>query len=1271
MVISDYDVSKNKEELIKKSLRTYKTAINTYAKENASLHFELREKNDELKHLQDELAFEKMRADAIENATFWKITKPIRQLIDIVRNVPRLQYRPISSDTKENCIKTFSDLCNNIHQISKNAEIYSENKLITYDNIKDKSVLIFAHELSLTGAPVAMLYFAQELERQGYFPVIISPRKGSLLKQCTIPVIVVDDLLDNCKFDIISKLFNIVIVGTIVGAPLINSLMNTGIPTIWWIHEAETSYNVKEWIDKMPKQLNDNIHVYVVGQYAQKMLKKYRPLYYSQNLLYYIPEISTEESTRYILPDNAKDKTVFALIGLQEYRKGQDILAEAINRLPIEYLKASYFIFIGKECYKPIKDVIDTLVVNYPQNILYIEELDKQTLASLYQDIDCMICASRDDPMPIVVTEALQCGKMVICSENTGTASILKAEKFGLIYSENSSVYLKDQIVQYLTDRKKYDNKVAARNIYNKFFSRETFAEQASEIIKQVFYPSKRPLQFATNSIKNILIISHELSLTGAPIALQNLAKSLIKCGYNVNLLSPFDGPLKKELIADEINVSVVTPENLYGEDSCLNAIAYNYDLIILNTVVTYRAVNILANSGIPVFWWIHDSFDSYSMGGFAGIMPEKLPSNVKVFCAGEYAKRALLSYYPKYATQTELLYYYLPDMHIDYNNNDKFLLPNLQKDKIVFAVIAQQDERKGQDVLVDAIALLPENIRSKAIFYFIGKPYDKPIYDSIQKAVSIFPNTIYCIDEIPHDQIFSVYEQCDCIICPSKDDPLPVFVAEAMMMSKIIICSENTGTAPIIEKNKCGIVYKKNSPSDLAQAIEQVVSHKDSLNYMKENARKTYINCFSETHFQTYFSNMMESIEGETCCSKIYVDKKISVVIPTYNPGKSLVKLVNRILKQKLVKEIELIMVDSGSSDDSVKIANDLGVTVIEIPHEEFSHSYARNLGALQAKGDIIVFMTQDALPSSHTWLNELCAPLISGEAVATSCTEINPDGTEMFYRVLSYGYAEFRKIDNGKKTINYKEAGDDRLELRKKASLTDVSTAILSEIFKDYYYRHDYAEDLDLGIRLLNDGYKIALLGNVGTVHGHNRPASYYLKRNYVEALSFVTIIDEPYCPEEDWLIASKSLSVCAAVFGAFYKINKNNVKNCILGEYIRKFKEYMFDIKKSQFIMLENWDFSFADEELIRYIDLYKKMCQSIDGDYSLINNILYYLDYALVPYLKKEGVVLVDHTWKNTINICITKYLAGVLGTELANIKENSLFYDTVSNMTTGV
>lgn len=1273
MGTSDKDITNSKEDLIKKSLKTYKSAINTYTKENTTLRLALKSKEEDVARLHNELIAETLRADALENATFWKMTKPLRQLIDIVRNISKSKSPSTSSieTASDFSIKDFSDLIGHIHDFSKEAEIYSADKLRSYDRVNAKSVLIFAHELTLTGAPIAMLYFAEELEKQGYLPVIISPRKGSLLTQCKIPVIVIDNLLDNCKFNLISNLFDIAIIGTIVGAPLIKSLMVTGTPTIWWIHEAETSYNVKEWLDRMPKQLNSNIHVYTVGQYAQKMLKKYRPLYYSENLLYYIPEASFETNTTYDLPVSAKNKIIFALIGLQEYRKGQDILAEAIERLPEEYLKKSYFIFIGKECYRPIKDTIDELLIKYPQNILYIEELNKQTLYSLYQDIDCLICASRDDPMPIVVTEALQCGKMVICSENTGTASLLKAEQFGLIYSNDSSVQLKGSIIQYINCPEKYNNRAVAQNIYKKYFARDSFAKKASDVINQVFFPAKRPLTLVTTVPKNVLLISHELSLTGAPIALQNLARTLIHCGYNVDLISPIDGPLKEELIASKINVRIVTPVELYGENSCLNTLAYNYDLIILNTVVTFRAVNILGNCGIPVFWWIHDCIASYATGGFADIMPKKIPNNVKVFCAGEYAKHALLSYYPAYASQTELLYYYLPDMCAEYKKAPKFTLPHYQKNKFTFAVIAQQDERKGQDILVDAIRLLPENVREQSAFYFIGKPLDKRIKQSIQEAMDLFPSEVYCIDEIPHSQIFSVYEQCTCIICSSKDDPLPVFIAEAMMMSKLIICSENTGTAPIIQENTCGIVYKDNSPVELAHAIEQIVLHKDTLNYMQENARKTFVNYFSETHFQKYFSNMMENIENEKSLSTVYVDKCVSVVIPTYNPGNSITQLVNRILKQTLVKTVELIIVDSGSTDNSMKIAEELGATVIRIPHEDFSHSYARNLGAIHAKGDIIVFMTQDALPSSRTWLNELCAPLVTGEAAATSCTEINPDDTEMFYKVLSHDYAKFRRIDNGKKVINYKNDDDDRLELRRKASLTDVSTAILSNIFKEYYYRHDYAEDLDLGVRLLNDGYRIALLGNVGTIHGHKRSASYYLKRNYVETLSFVTILDEPYLPEEDWLIASKSLSVCGAVLGAIYKIKKNNIKNCILDEYIRKFKEYMADISSSPFITIEDWDYSFVDKELIRYINLYKRMCQSIDGEYSLINNIIYYLDQALIPYIKTQKVVLVDREWRDIINSCITKYMAGVLGTELARIRKESLFYDDISDMTSGV
>jgi glycosyltransferase involved in cell wall biosynthesis len=49
-------------------------------------------------------------------------------------------------------------------------------------------------------------------------------------------------------------------------------------------------------------------------------------------------------------------------------------------------------------------------------------------------------------------------------------------------------------------------------------------------------------------------------------------------------------------------------------------------------------------------------------------------------------------------------------------------------------------------------------------------------------------------------------------LICASRDDPMPVVVTEAMMFSKVCICSENTGSANIIQDGNSGFVYKDNS---------------------------------------------------------------------------------------------------------------------------------------------------------------------------------------------------------------------------------------------------------------------------------------------------------------------------------------------------------------------------------------------------------------------------------------------------------------------------
>ena len=77
-----------------------------------------------------------------------------------------------------------------------------------------------------------------------------------------------------------------------------------------------------------------------------------------------------------------------------------------------------------------------------------------------------------------------------------------------------------------------------------------------------------------------------------------------------------------------------------------------------------------------------------------------------------------------------------------------------------------------------------------------------------------------------------------------------------------------------------------------------------------------------------------------------------ISVVIPVKNGGSDLARCLQGIRSQDAAEEIEIVVVDSGSTDRSVEIARTRGAVVIEIPANEFSHGSARNLGAGQARG-------------------------------------------------------------------------------------------------------------------------------------------------------------------------------------------------------------------------------------------------------------------------------------------------------------------------------
>src|SRR5438105_3343692 len=95
----------------------------------------------------------------------------------------------------------------------------------------------------------------------------------------------------------------------------------------------------------------------------------------------------------------------------------------------------------------------------------------------------------------------------------------------------------------------------------------------------------------------------------------------------------------------------------------------------------------------------------------------------------------------------------------------------------------------------------------------------------------------------------------------------------------------------------------------------------------------------------------------------------KASIVLPTFNGAVHLRQVLEMIGRQK-VQPLEIIAIDSGSTDGTVDILHQFPVQLRQIANSEFSHSGTRNLGARLAAGKYVVFLTQDATPADSCWL-------------------------------------------------------------------------------------------------------------------------------------------------------------------------------------------------------------------------------------------------------------------------------------------------------------
>jgi rhamnosyltransferase len=115
----------------------------------------------------------------------------------------------------------------------------------------------------------------------------------------------------------------------------------------------------------------------------------------------------------------------------------------------------------------------------------------------------------------------------------------------------------------------------------------------------------------------------------------------------------------------------------------------------------------------------------------------------------------------------------------------------------------------------------------------------------------------------------------------------------------------------------------------------------------------------------------------------------RCAVIIPTLQGKRYLPNLIALLRRQTRVPDTILI-IDSASDDGSAELARSLACECVVIPRSEFNHGGTRNRAAQLVDAEILVFMTQDAVPADERFLESLTAPLINGAASASYARQL-----------------------------------------------------------------------------------------------------------------------------------------------------------------------------------------------------------------------------------------------------------------------------------------
>jgi glycosyltransferase involved in cell wall biosynthesis len=232
-----------------------------------------------------------------------------------------------------------------------------------------------------------------------------------------------------------------------------------------------------------------------------------------------------------------------------------------------------------------------------------------------------------------------------------------------------------------------------------------------------------------------------------------------------------------------------------------------------------------------------------------------------------------------------------------------------------------------------------------------------------------------------------------------------------------------------------------------------------------------------------------------------------VSIIYRSLNEEKWLGESIAAARRQKLDggQRPELILVDSGSTDQTLDIATREGVRIVHIKKSDFTFGRSLNYGCEAATGDILVFISAHCIPLHDRWLENLIRPLREGKAEYAYGRQVGHAVTRFSeHQVFDHFYGERDKIPQAELYVN------------------NANAALLRRVWAKI--RFDEAatglEDMVFGKALMRDGGRIAYVADAQVAHIHEESLVQTKRRYYREALTLREIFPEVHFHFGDFL-------------------------------------------------------------------------------------------------------------------------------------------------------